>query len=129
DSTGHLSQWAAMGTRESDVECAHEPLFLETLGRASRHPCIEIPDVPAIGDRHVTCVRSPLDENDAVFAKQSVCARVVDKAGYEKLLLRPFCEIAIDRVVIVEFGEPHAGMRPARADNDRKPCPGRDFAE
>ena len=35
----------------------------------------------------------------------------------------------IDRATIIEFGEPDASMRTARADDDRKLCPGRDFGE
>ena len=120
DSCGHAGQCSPMPARETDVERAHERLFFETLRCAFRHPCIEIPDVPAIGDRHVTRVRPPFDEGNTVLAKQSIFARVVDKAGYEKILFRPFLEIAIDRVAIVEFGEPDAGMRTARADDERK---------
>ena len=77
----------------------------------------------------MTCVRSPFDENNTVLAKQLIFARVVDKAGHEKILFRPFLEIATDRVAIVQFGEPHAGMRTARAGDDRELCPGRDFGE
>ena len=58
-----------------------------------------------------------------------IFACVVDKAGYEKILFRPLLEIDIDRISIVEFGEADAGMRTARADNDRKLCPGGNFGE
>ena len=46
--------------------------FFETLARAVRHSGVEIPDVPAIGDRHVAGVRPAIDEDDAVLAKQAI---------------------------------------------------------
>src|SRR5476649_712155 len=109
-----------MPAREADVEGAHESFFFETLGRAVHHPGVEIPDIPAIGDRHVACVRPAVDEDNAILAKQAVIVGVVDKARDEKTLLRPRCKIFRYRGTIVEFGKPEAGMRTARTDNDRK---------
>src|SRR5215475_5488080 len=118
-----------MPARESSVEGAHERLFFETLRWAFRHPCVEIPDVPPIGDRHMTRVGPPFDEDDAVLSKQPIFVRVVDKAGHEIILFRPFLEITIDRGAIVEFGEPDAGMRTARPDDERKLSRERDLGE
>ena len=91
-SIGHIGQRGPMPARKSGVERAHERLFFETLRCVFRHPRVEIPDIPAIGDRHMTRVRPPFDESNTVLAEQSILACIVDKAGHEKILFRPFLE-------------------------------------
>src|SRR5450631_1412818 len=103
-----------MPARKADVEGAHEGFFFETFLRAVGHPGVEIPDIPAIGDRHVACIRPAVDEDDAILAKQAVVVGVVDKTRHEKFLLRPLREIYRYRGAIVELGETDAGMRAAR---------------
>ena len=88
--------------------------LFEALAVAEGHAGVEIPDVPAIGDRHVAGIGPAVDEDDAVFAKQTVGTGIVDEAGDEEFLLRPLREISADRGAIVDPGEPDAGMRTAR---------------
>src|SRR5260221_8675257 len=109
-----------MWAREADIEGMHEGLFFETLGCTVGHSRVEVPDIPAIGDRHVARVRPAVDENDAVLAKQAVIAGVIDEARDEEFLLLTFCEISIDRGAVIDLGEPDARMRSARPDDDRK---------
>ena len=103
DPVGDAGQRGRMAARETDVEGAHEGFFFETLGGARRHSRVEIPDVPAIGDRHVAGVRPAIDEDDPVLAKQTVLIGVIDKARDEEFLFLPLVEIALERGAIVEL--------------------------
>src|SRR5581483_12275762 len=98
----------------ADVEGAHERLFFETLGRIAGHSGVEVPDVPSCGDRHVTRIGPAVDEDEAILAKLSVGAGIVDKARNEEFLLGSRCQITLECGAIVELGEPDARMRAAR---------------
>src|SRR5215210_9193510 len=109
-----------MAPRKADLEGVHEGLFFETLGRTVRHSGVQVPDIPAGGDRHVASVRTAFDEYEPVLAKQPVLARIVDEARDEKFLLRPRREVFADCCAIVQLGETDACMRAARPDDHRK---------
>src|ERR1700759_900896 len=99
-----------MPSPKADVEGHHERLLFETLGRTLHHAGVEIPDVPALGDRHVTGVSTAVDEDDAIFAEQTVGARVIDEARDEEQLVVMLAEIARQRRPVVDPGETVAGM-------------------
>src|ERR1700740_622102 len=103
-----------MTAAEADVERAHEGLLLQALGDAGRQPRIEIPDVPAVGDRHVAGKGAPVDEDDAILSEQTVLARIVDETGEEECLLRAAVEILLQRGTVIDLGKTDAGMRSAR---------------
>src|SRR5579871_2342229 len=67
-------QCAAVATRKVAIEIAHETFFFAALLSTERHARIEIPDVPALGDRHMTGKGLSADEHDPVFAEQAVAA-------------------------------------------------------
>src|SRR5713226_628625 len=117
---GHGSQCGSMPNRETAVEVSHEIFFFEAFAFAERHACVEIPDIPAIGDRHVAGIRPSIDEDDSIFAKQTIIVGIIDEARHEKFQLRSFCEISDYCGAIIELGEPDAGMRTTRPDDDRK---------
>src|SRR6202035_5194609 len=116
----HGGQRAPMASGESGIEGAHEVCLLQALAFAESHAGVEVPDVPAIGDRHVAGIGPAVNDDDTVFAKQAVIAGVVDETRDEEFRLRPHLEISADRGAIVYPGEPDAGMRTQRPDNDRK---------
>ncbi len=129
DAFRHAGKRRLMPAAEADVERAHEGLFLQALGRAVRHSGVEIPDVPAVGDRHVAGVRLAVDEDDPVFAEQAVLARIVDKSRDEELLFFAPFEIARHRRAVVDLGETDTGVRSARPHDDGKGKFGRDAGE
>src|ERR1700753_3209799 len=104
-------QRRCMAARESRIKSAEEGFFLKALGRALRHAGVEIPDVPAIGDRHVTGVGPAIDEYEPVLAKQAIVVSVVDESRDEEVLLLPLSEIALKRDAIVDLRKPPARMR------------------
>src|SRR5271163_1795165 len=109
-----------MANHKTAVEVAHEVCFFAALAFAERHARVEIPDVAAVGDCHVAGVSAAIDEDDAVFAIESVIAGIIDKARDEEFLLRVLRQISAERALIVDLGEASAGMRAARPDDDRK---------
>src|ERR1700691_5839211 len=109
-----------MARGERPIERAHEAFLFSALAFAEGYAGIEVPDVPAIGDRHMAGIGPAVDHDDAVFAKQAVIAGVVDEARDKEFLLRPLRKISADRGVIVDPGESDAGMRTHRPHNDRK---------
>src|SRR3984885_10742981 len=100
-----------MASDERLIEAAHKVFLLEALAFAESHAGVEVPDIPAIGDRHMAGIGPAIDDDDAVFAKQAVVVGVVDEARDEEFLLRPFQKISADCGGIVDPGEPDAGMR------------------
>src|SRR5258708_217947 len=79
-----------MAAAEADVESVHEGFFLEALGGTVGHAGVEIPDIPAIGDRHIAFESPAFDEHETVIAKQAVPIRVTDEDGKDEVLRRPF---------------------------------------
>ena len=53
DALGHRRERGSVPAAEIDVEGAHPGLFLAALLGALRHAGVEVPDVPAVGDRHM----------------------------------------------------------------------------
>ena len=70
--------------------------FFAALAFAERHAGVEVPDIPAVGDRHMAGIGPAIDENNAIFAEQTVVPGIIDKAGDEEFLLRPVREISGD---------------------------------
>ena len=69
-------------SKSSMKTASSSPLLL-----AERHVGVEIPDVPAIGDRHVAGVGLAVDHGETIFAIEPVGARIVDEARDEEILL------------------------------------------
>ena len=113
---------------ETGIESPHETFFFEALGCALRHAGVEIPDVPAIGDRHVASIGAAVDEHDSVLAKQAVFTGIIDETRDEEILLLPFGEIAPKRELVVDLHKPPARMRSSRPDDERKDEASRDVA-
>ncbi len=109
-----------MARREGMIEVAHEGRLFRTLLFAERHVGVEIPDVPAVGDRHVAGVSFAVDHRETIFAVEPVRVHVVDEARDEEILFVPFGKIGCERCRVVELGEPDAGMRAARPRDHRK---------
>src|ERR1700733_11500318 len=109
-----------MASDERLIEAAHKVFLLEALAFAESHAGVEVPDIPAIGDRHMAGIGPAVDDDDAVFAKQAVIVGVVDEARDKEFLLRPLRKISADRGAIVNPGESCAGMRTQRPHDDRK---------
>ena len=74
DSFDHGGQRALMAHAKCLIERAHEVFLFEALAFAKSHAGVEVPDVPAIGDRHMAGIGPAVDDDDAVFAKQAVLA-------------------------------------------------------
>src|ERR1700745_3799914 len=106
-----------MPTPKTDLEGAHERLFLKTLFRARRHAGVEIPDVPAVGDRHVAGIGLAIDESEAVLAEQAVVARIVDETRDKEQLLAALGEVTRHRLGGVDACQARPRMRAARADD------------
>ena len=102
------------------IEVAHEAFFFKPLLHVERHAGVEIPNVPAVRDRHVASIGFAGDEHDPVFAEQAICIRIIDEAGGEELLLHAFGKISRKRGAIFDPAKPDAGMRAARPHDDRK---------
>ena len=107
---GHACQRRMMTAREAEIEGMHEGLFLETLAGTPGHSRVEVPDVPAICDRHVTGVGPAVHEDHAVFAEQAVVAGIVDVPRNKELFFLALIEIARHRLTIIYFGKTDAGM-------------------
>src|ERR1700680_2842392 len=73
------------------------------LAFAECHICVEVPDIPTIGDRHVASIGPAIDHDDAIFAEQAIIAGIVDEARNKKFLLRSFLEISADRGAVVDL--------------------------
>ena len=99
-----------MTLRKTGIERLHESLFLASLARARRHACVEIPDIPAIGDGKMAGIGPSVDQNDAIFSEQAVVATIIDKARREEQVLRMLAEIAFDRADVVKLCKTSAGM-------------------
>src|SRR5260370_22324820 len=102
----YWGQGALVSSRERAVEAAHEILFFAALAFAKCHICVEVPDIPTIGDRHVAGIGPAIDDDDPVFAKQAVIVGVIDEARDEEFLLQPVRKKSIDRRPIIELGAP-----------------------
>src|ERR1700722_5670710 len=118
-----------MTLRKAGIERLHESLFLTALARALRHACVEIPDIPAIGDGKMTRIRPPIDQDDAIFSQQPVFAAIIDKARCKEQVFGMLAEIALYRARVVELCKTFAGMRTARPDNDGKSKIGSDIGK
>src|SRR6185312_7088644 len=94
DAFDHGGERMPMASGESLVEGAHEVFLLKALAFAESHAGVEVPDVPAIGDRHMAGIGPPVDDDDAVFAKQAVATGIVDKARDKEFRLRPLRKIS-----------------------------------
>ena len=118
------------GGRSRCRRCAMNVSSSSRLPALARHVGVEVPDLPAVGDRHVAGIGLAVDEDDAIFAEQAVLARIVDEARDEEFL-RPGArrEIALHRRAIVDLGKADAGMRSARPDDDGKGKIARDLGQ
>lgn len=120
DAPAHLVERVSVARREGAIEVAHEDRLFRTLLLAEGHVGVEIPDVPAVGDRHVAGVGFTVDHRETIFAVEPVGARIVDEARDEEILLVTLGKIGCDRRSIVELREADAGMRAARPRDHRK---------
>src|SRR5258708_22786121 len=103
-------QGVSMANCEATIEGAHEVFFFAALAFAESHICVEIPDVPPIGYRHVATIWPAIDDDDTILAKQAIIVGVIDETRDEKFLLRSFREISADRGAIVDLGQSDARM-------------------
>lgn len=128
DAPAHLCERRAMACCKGLVEVKHEDGFLRPLLLAERHIGVEIPDVPAVGDRHVAGIGPAVDHRETIFAIETVRAHIVDEARDEEVLLVAPGNIGCERRRVVELGEADAGMRAARPRDHRKAELARDLS-
>src|SRR5258705_7248761 len=100
----HAGQRSPVARHEQLVESAHEERLFAALAFAEHHARVEIPDVPLLGDPHVTGIGPAVDHNDSVFAEEAVAAGIIDEAGKEELLLRSLLKISNHRRAGIDLG-------------------------
>src|SRR5581483_7255631 len=106
--------------RKARIERLHECRFFAPFVATRRHLRVKIPDVPVIGDRKMTGVRSAVDESKAVLAEHAITASIIDEARDEEFFVRMLAEIACDRGGVLALRQASAGVRAARPDNSGK---------
>ncbi len=87
------------------VKVAHEGGFFIAVALVSKHVRVQIVNHPVLRDRHVGCERFAVDDNDAILAKPSVAAAVINERRDEELRVAMALQIMIEFARVVQLCE------------------------